>query len=113
MTRYLKKCTGIKFLITYADPATGHSGTIYRAAGWLYIGLSDAVSTYEVAGRRFHSRTFAYSFGSHSLKYFRDKGLDIELIPQKRKHRYIKLLTPGLDSNLAVPVLPYPGKDAS
>jgi hypothetical protein len=31
----------ITALISYADPARGHQGTIYKAAGWCRAGLSD------------------------------------------------------------------------
>jgi len=31
----------VKFLISYADPSAGHSGTIYRAANWKQDGMTD------------------------------------------------------------------------
>jgi len=32
----------VKFLVSYADPSAGHSGTIYRAANWRFDGMTDA-----------------------------------------------------------------------
>lgn len=32
----------VRRLVSYADPAAGHSGTIYRAANWHYDGLTDS-----------------------------------------------------------------------
>jgi len=37
-------------LIAYADPARGHAGTIYRAAGWRFIGQTEE-RTWNHAGR--------------------------------------------------------------
>jgi mannose-6-phosphate isomerase-like protein (cupin superfamily) len=45
---YLKKYTQIKFIISYADPSVGHIGMIYKAGGWIYTGLSEAMPTCEM-----------------------------------------------------------------
>lgn len=37
-------------LVTYADEWKGHTGTIYRAAGWTYKGLTKAQSTFTING---------------------------------------------------------------
>lgn len=37
-------------LVTYADEWRGHSGSIYRAAGWQYVGKTGAEATYTVRG---------------------------------------------------------------
>jgi len=31
----------VRFLVSYADPAAGHTGTIYRAANWKADGMTD------------------------------------------------------------------------
>ncbi len=31
----------VKMLLSYADPAAGHSGTIYKAANWKFDGMTD------------------------------------------------------------------------
>jgi hypothetical protein len=107
--RYLKKYTKLKFLVTYADPVQGHVGTIYQATGWLYTGLSEATPKFDVGdGIARHSRSFSHALGSHSLKYLSDCGLDIKVIPQLPKHRYIYLLDQSLRSSLHTQILPYP-----
>jgi hypothetical protein len=45
--RALKRNTGLSFLVSYADPAQGHLGTIYQATGWVYTGLSQATPLYD------------------------------------------------------------------
>ena len=38
-------------MVTYADQWRGHSGGIYKAANWQYVGLTGAEATYTIAGR--------------------------------------------------------------
>lgn len=37
-------------LVTYADTWRGHSGAIYRACGWSYLGLTNPEATYTLNG---------------------------------------------------------------
>jgi hypothetical protein len=107
--RYLRKYTKLKFLVSYADPVQGHVGTIYQATGWSYTGLSEATPKFDVGdGVARHSRSFSHALGSHSLKYLSECGLDIKVIPQQPKHRYIYLLDQRLKSKLHTVTLPYP-----
>jgi hypothetical protein len=107
--RYLKKYTKLKFLVTYADPVQGHVGTIYQATGWLYTGLSEATPKFDVGdGIVRHSRSFSHALGSHSLKYLAECGLDVKVIPQQPKHRYIYLTDQSLKSQITTQIRPYP-----
>lgn len=49
VARLIRHYTDAKFLISYADPAAGHVGTIYQSAGWLYTGLSSVISLYDLS----------------------------------------------------------------
>ncbi len=110
--RYLKKYTSLKFIITYADPAQGHVGTIYQATGWLYTGLSEATPKFDIGdGVARHSRSLAHAFGSHSLKYLSGRGLKVKVLPQIPKHRYIYFLDQNYRNRLKAPALPYPKKE--
>ncbi len=110
--RYLKKYTTLKFIITYADPAQGHVGTIYQATGWLYTGLSEATPKFDIGdGVARHSRSLAHAFGSHSLKYLSERGLNVKVLPQIPKHRYIYFLDLDYRNRLKTPALPYPKKE--
>ena len=91
--KFLKKHTNLKFLLSYADPAQNHTGTIYQATGWLYTGLSDAMPLYDIGdGKPRHSRSLAHAFGTHSLKHFKRHGVEVKLVPQEAKHRYVQFL---------------------
>jgi hypothetical protein len=65
MIRALRKYTSVKFLISYADPAAGHFGTIYQATNWTYTGLSEAMPYYDLGdGVARHSRSLSHAFGT-------------------------------------------------
>ena len=110
--RYFRKYTTIKFIITYADPVQGHVGVVYQASNWLYTGLSEATPKYDIGdGVSRHSRSLAQTFGSHSLKYLTGHGLNIKVLPQIPKHRYIYFLDQNFRDRLKIPALPYPKKE--
>lgn len=48
--------TSAKVLVSYADPAHGHSGTIYRALGFDEVGKTNPDYGWEYEGRVYHSR---------------------------------------------------------
>jgi len=106
--RSLRKHTQVKFLVSYADPAQGHVGTIYQAANWTYTGLSEAVPLYDIGdGKARHSRSLSHAYGTHSLKHFHQHGIAVEIVPQSPKHTYVALVDPSWRERLTRPVLPY------
>ena len=112
--RALQRHTSAKFLLTYADPAQGHAGTIYQATNWLYIGLSQAMPLYDLGdGRLQQSRSLAHAFGTHSVRYFKRHGVEIAVIPQAPKHRYVHFLDPSWRARLHILALPYPKTEAT
>lgn len=91
-----KKYKNIKFLISYADPIHNHIGIIYQATNWLYTGLSQPIPIYKdkKTGKMIHNRTFnehSKKYPDLSLKEVAEK-LNIEVIPQPPKHRYIMFI---------------------
>jgi hypothetical protein len=54
-----KKCPNIKLVISYADPAQGHTGQIYKAGNWEYLGETKAQDHYVeiMTGKFIHKRT--------------------------------------------------------
>jgi len=110
--RYLRKYTKLKFIMTYADPAQRHVGTIYQATGWLYTGLSEATPKFDIGdGIARNSRSLAQALGSHSLKYLSERGLNVKVLPQIPKHRYIYFLDQDYRNRLKPTTLPYPKKE--
>jgi len=109
--RGLSKNTGLKFVLSYTDPAAGHIGTIYQATNWIYTGLSSATPLYEIDGKVRHSRSFAASFGTHSIQYFAERGIQIKTVPQSAKHRYVFFIDKSWRSRLLVREMSYPKKE--
>lgn len=110
--RALRDGSSTKFIVSYADPAAGHIGTIYQATGWLYTGLSEATPRYDIGdGVLRHSRTVSNHYGTRSQTYLQRHGIPLKLVPQSHKHRYIYFLAPGWRSRLQVQTLPYPQLD--
>lgn len=110
--RALRRHTAIQFVLSYADPAQGHVGTIYQAANWLYTGLSEAMPLLDLGdGVPRHSRSLAHAYGTHSRQHFARHGVHVRLIEQAPKHRYLYPLDPTVRERLTVPVLPYPKKE--
>jgi hypothetical protein len=108
----LKRYTQIKFLVTYADPAREHIGTIYQATNWLYTGLSKMTPLYDIGhGKPKHSRSLGQIYGSHSIKYLSRQGLAVKLVSQSPKYRYIYFLDSSWQNRLKTAILPYPKKE--
>lgn len=58
-----KHSPGIKMLVSYADPAQGHTGQVYRAANWIYMGRTKRKAL-RVDGSRMHKRTASDKWGT-------------------------------------------------
>lgn len=89
---------GLRLLISFADPARGHLGGIYQAAGWTYTGETKSDVEYYVAGSWVHHRT-ATSRGSAA-------GLPSRRTPPK--HRYLLPLDAEMRERIASLAKPYP-----
>lgn len=110
--RGLRRNTSIRFLLSYADPSQGHVGTIYQATGWLYTGMSEPMPRYDLGdGKARHSRSVGHAYGSHNLSYLRDLGVQVHLVPQAGKHRYLYFVDQSWRSRLRAAVLAYPRKE--
>ena len=110
--RNLRKHTLIKFVLSYADPSKGHTGTIYKATGWIYTGLSKPTPLYDLGdGKLAHCRTLATKFGTRSVRHLTNHGAEVTLVPQSPKHRYVYFLDRAWEQRLTVSVLPYPKKE--
>ena len=111
--RVLRRHTRLLFVLTYADPARGHTGAIYQATNWLYTGLSEGTPLYDLGdGVPRHSRSLGHAYGTRSLAYLHAKGIDVRLVAQGRKHRYLFPLNHSVRGRLRVPVLPFPKQEA-
>jgi hypothetical protein len=54
--RYLKKNTKVKVIISYADSNYGHSGIIYKASNFQYLGLTSCGRVIIYKGKKYHDK---------------------------------------------------------
>lgn len=95
---------GLRLLVSFADTAQGHEGTLYRAANWYYLGDS-LTHAYRVHGRLVHPRTLysRYGVGGQSIEWLArnvDPHAERVFRPAKRKFAYPldRTLVPLLDT---------------
>lgn len=84
--------SNIKALITFADPTFGHSGTIYKAAGWEHDGHTESSYFYiNSDGYVMHKKTLyerASSVHMKEAEYASSNGWS--KVPTEPKERFIK-----------------------
>jgi len=80
--KQFRRDTEVKAIISYADSDL-HSGTIYRACNFTYVGLSDPKKDFYFADGTKHSRG-------------KVKGLEGEWKERSRKHRYVMVFDKSL-----------------
>ncbi len=107
--RTLQRETTWKLILSYADPAAGHVGTIYQATGWVYLGQTEADSYIRLPdGVVYHPRTVYQRFGSNSIGHLRATDIPAARVPMMGKHRYAYVLDPAWQWRLRGHVQPYP-----
>jgi hypothetical protein len=57
--KWLKRNTDWEFVISYADAEQGHTGIIYRASNFQFVGKTQPGKRLEVDGKPFHIRTLS------------------------------------------------------
>lgn len=109
--RHLRRETSWKLVLSYADPAAGHVGTIYQASGWRYLGLSEPTSYVRLAdGALHHPRTVSNRYGSNGIRHLQATGISARRELMAAKHRYAYLLDPAWTWRVHIAALPYPQK---
>jgi len=94
--RWLKKNTVVEVVVSYADPAYGHSGTIYKAANFTYVGISGKDTGFRdpQTGRVYHSRALRTKYkGEYKpfvkrLRAQHERG-ELERIPLPGKYCFV------------------------
>lgn len=79
-------------VISYADPSAGHTGGVYRAASWVYLGRSDENRSYrDGSGRIIPRRSF--HAGTKFLRKAEILALGYEEVLMPGKLRFARSLT--------------------
>lgn len=110
--RNLRREFAFRLIVSFADPAAGHVGTIYQAAGFLYLGTTEPERYFELDGIRIHPRSASERYGSNSVAHMRRTGLAIVARRSPPKHRYAYVLDTAWRWRLRGYPLPYPKRQA-
>lgn len=86
-TRLVRSSGSWDCLVTYADEWQGHLGTMYRAAGWEYCGLTKPERVYTYNGRM-----IARKAGPHTRTHDEMLALGAECVGAFAKHKFRKRL---------------------
>lgn len=107
--RHLRRTTEWKLVLSYADPAVGHVGTIYQASGWHYLGMTAGETYVRLAdGKLHHPRSVYERFGSNRIGHLRATGIAAQREPVAGKHRYAYVLDPSWGWRLRGLAEPFP-----
>lgn len=94
--RTLRRAAAVKLVLTYADPAAGHVGTIYQATGWTYLGVTEPGRAVLLEdGKLHHPRSVFSRYGSNRISHLRATGVPARTEQQPGKHRYAYVLDPA------------------
>lgn len=92
--RWLRKNTQIKKIISYADTHHNHSGIIYRASNFQYLGTTGAGKLIIYDGRTYHDKTIRTKYNGKLKPYAQrikdalDRG-EAKIITTTGKHIYL------------------------
>jgi hypothetical protein len=95
IVRKLRREGRFKALVTFADPAAGHDGTIYRAVGFVYTGTTQPERYLVIDGKPCHPRSVSSAHGSNHAAHLRRTGISAERVWAEPKHRYVAILDPA------------------
>ncbi len=100
-----KKNSGVRLIVSFADPYHGHVGGIYQAMNWIYTGETSEVSTWEVGGRIIHRRAYTgVNYGAPKMQL----PVHAEKIILPPKHRYLYPLDDAMRRQIEPLRKPYP-----
>jgi hypothetical protein len=90
--KWLKRNTDWEFILSYADMEQGHTGVIYRASNFEYLGVTGVGKTLEVDGKKFHIRTLSMldrPYGVEINRRYKEKDPNVKVLETLPKNIYI------------------------
>jgi hypothetical protein len=92
--KWLKENTEYRVIISFADTAQGHEGTIYKATNFIYKGKTSGAKALMVDGERFHQRMLTKKCpkGDEIRKRIKNKDENIWTEELPPKHIFVYYL---------------------
>jgi hypothetical protein len=102
-------CPGLRMLVSYADPQHGHTGTLYQAMNWLFLGPTRPESLIRLRGRLRHPRTVGAKYGTRDVRWLREHvDPEVQRITQPPKFKYALAFDDDMRRRIAPMAKPYP-----
>jgi hypothetical protein len=92
--RILRRDGRHKILVTFADPAVAHAGGIYRAAGFVYLGVTQPETVLLIGGSARHPRSAFSALGSNDVGHLSRTGVAVVRARTEPKHRFAVAIDP-------------------
>ena len=100
-------------VISFSDPKYGHTGGVYRASNWDYLGLQKPDRPHLIInGEDLHPRACLHKYGTSSPVKLRASGLDVKEVDRIPKHCYAYILKSELKEDLKYTVQKFNPKKA-
>ncbi len=98
-----KDFPNLKAIISYADPRQNHTGKIYQAMNWIYLGVTTPAIHFMKNGKFYHSRTV-------NQQRRDNENYDMSLFTRIKtnKHKYIYLYDKSLICHIKDKITKYP-----
>ncbi len=97
-----REFSGLRLVVSFADPYQGHHGGVYQASGWFFCGDTQSSDEYIYKGKRWQGRSFR---NSHKGM---EKHPDVQIVRGSSKHRYLMPLDAAMKAQIAPLAKPYP-----
>ena len=94
--------SGLRLVVSFADPEQGHTGGIYQAGGWIYSGRTQSSPEYIFAGKRWQGRSWRNSHDATT------DLASVEVVMGSSKHRYLMPLDAEMRARILPLAVPYP-----
>jgi hypothetical protein len=94
--------SGLRLVVSFADPEQGHHGGVYQASGWIFSGDSKASDEYIYKGKRWQGRSFRNQYKGM------EKHPDVITVKGSSKHRYLMPLDDDMRRQILPLSKPYP-----
>jgi|TARA_B100001964_G_C14039701_1_gene512096 hypothetical protein len=93
--KWLKQNTNYQVVVSFADQHYGHSGVIYKATNFEYLGTTGKSRILMVDGKEYHSRSLSQPVKPYSIEIRRRweaKDPNVFFVDREPKHKYVYYL---------------------
>ena len=101
--------SGLKLIVSYADTHQNHTGIIYQASNWIYVGTTKNDKCIMINNKIMHTRSAHHKYGSYAINFLQ-KTIDnkAQYVYLPKKHKYLYPLTKNICKQIELLSKPYP-----